>query len=40
MNERLKKMGYNSARIFNQNIMRWIESDNVKKMYFGSEGIF
>jgi HPr kinase/phosphorylase len=40
MNERLKKMGYNSARIFNQNIMRWIESDNVKKMYFGSEDIF
>ncbi|MDR0312199.1 MAG: HPr(Ser) kinase/phosphatase [Treponema sp.] len=39
MNERLKKMGYNSARIFNQNIMKWIESDNVRKLYFSSEDI-
>jgi HPr kinase/phosphorylase len=39
MNERLKKMGYNSARIFNQNIMKWIESDNARKLYFSSEDI-
>jgi HPr kinase/phosphorylase len=39
MNERLKKMGHNAARIFNQNIMKWIESDNTKKSYFGSEDI-
>ena len=39
MNERLKKMGYNAARIFNQNIMKWIESDNARRVYFGSEDI-
>jgi HPr kinase/phosphorylase len=39
MNERLKKMGYNAARIFNQNIMKWIESDNTRRVYFSSEDI-
>jgi HPr kinase/phosphorylase len=39
MNERLKKMGYNSAKEFNQNILKWIESDNVRSVYFGSEDI-
>jgi HPr kinase/phosphorylase len=39
MNERLKKMGYNSAREFNQNILRWIESDAAKAVYFGSDDI-
>jgi HPr kinase/phosphorylase len=39
MNERLKKMGYNAAKEFNRNILKWIESDNVRAVYFGSEDI-
>jgi len=39
MNERLKSMGYNAAKEFNQNILRWIESDTAKAVYFGSEDI-
>jgi len=39
MNERLKKMGYNTAREFNQNILRWLESDTAKAVYFGNEDI-
>jgi HPr kinase/phosphorylase len=39
MNERLKKMGYNSAREFNQNILKWIESDAARGVYFGSEDV-
>jgi HPr kinase/phosphorylase len=38
-NERLKKMGYNSAKEFNQNILKWIESDTERAVYFGSEDI-
>jgi HPr kinase/phosphorylase len=39
MNERLKKMGYNSAKEFNRNILKWIESDNARSVYFGQEDI-
>jgi HPr kinase/phosphorylase len=39
MNERLKKMGYNAAKEFNKNILKWIESDNARAVYFGSEDI-
>ncbi|GHT72100.1 HPr kinase/phosphorylase [Spirochaetia bacterium] len=39
MNERLKSMGYNAAREFNQNILKWIESDTARSVYFGSEDI-
>jgi HPr kinase/phosphorylase len=39
MNERLKKMGYNAAGEFNKNILKWIESDNARAVYFGSEDI-
>jgi HPr kinase/phosphorylase len=39
MNERLKKMGYNTAKEFNQNILKWIESDTIRSVYFGSEDI-
>jgi HPr kinase/phosphorylase len=39
MNERLKQMGYNAATEFNQNIMKWMESDNAKSVYFGREDI-
>jgi HPr kinase/phosphorylase len=33
MNERLKKMGYYSARDFNQKVMDWLETENAKKLY-------
>jgi HPr kinase/phosphorylase len=39
MNERLKKMGYNAAREFNKNILKWIESDSARSVYFGSEDV-
>jgi HPr kinase/phosphorylase len=39
MNERLKKMGYNSAIEFNQNILKWIESDAARSVYYGQEDI-
>lgn len=37
MNERLKKMGYHSAREFNQNILRWLESESARAVYFGRD---
>ncbi len=37
MNERLKYMGYNSARDFNQNILKWIESGEAQAAYYGSD---
>ena len=40
MNERLKKMGYNSSKEFNQNILKWIESKQARSVYYGSEDIF
>jgi len=33
MNERLKKMGYHSAREFNQNVLKWLETENARKLY-------
>jgi HPr kinase/phosphorylase len=39
MNERLKTMGYNSSREFNQNVLKWIESDAARSVYFGPEDI-
>jgi HPr kinase/phosphorylase len=35
MNERLKKMGYYSAKEFNQNVLKWLESENARAVYFG-----
>jgi HPr kinase/phosphorylase len=37
MNERLKTMGYDTATDFNHNIMKWIESDSPRAVYFGGE---
>lgn len=37
MNERLKSMGYNSAREFNQNILKWIETGEAQSAYYGSD---
>jgi HPr kinase/phosphorylase len=39
MNERLKQMGYNAAKEFNKNILKWLESDTVRTLYFGGEDI-
>lgn len=33
MNERLKKLGYYSAREFNQKVVRWLESESAKTIY-------
>ncbi len=37
MNERLKSMGYFSAKEFNQNVLRWIESDSARAPYYGAD---
>ena len=37
MNERLKFRGYNSARDFNQNILKWIETGEVQNAYYGMD---
>ena len=37
MNERLKFRGYNSARDFNQNILKWIETGEVQNAYYGTD---
>jgi HPr kinase/phosphorylase len=34
MNERLKKMGYYSAREFNQSVLKWLESEHARNAYF------
>ncbi|GHV84730.1 HPr kinase/phosphorylase [Spirochaetia bacterium] len=39
MNERLKKMGYNSSKEFNRNILKWIESTQARSVYYGSEDV-
>jgi len=37
MNQRLKLMGYDSARDFSQNILKWIETGEAQTAYYGSE---
>ncbi len=37
MNERLKSMGYYSAREFNRNVLKWIESGEAQAAYYGSD---
>lgn len=37
MNERLKSMGYYSAREFNQNVLKWIETGTAQAAYYGSD---
>ena len=34
MNERLKQMGYYSAREFNQSVLKWLETENARTRYF------
>lgn len=33
MNERLKNLGYFSAKEFNQNVLQWLESENARTLY-------
>ncbi len=40
MNERLKSMGHYSAREFNQNILKWIESGEAQASYYSNEDIY
>lgn len=40
MNERLKSMGYFSAREFNQNVLKWIESGEAQAAYYGSDDTY
>ena len=37
MNERLKAMGYYSAKEFNQNILKWMETGTAQAAYYGSD---
>lgn len=37
MNERLKSMGYFSAKEFNQNVLKWIETDASRAPYYGAD---
>jgi len=39
MNERLKSMGYHAAREFNKNILKWIESDATRSVFFGHDDV-
>ena len=38
-NERLKKLGYYSSKEFDQNVLKWLESEAARKMYFSSDVI-
>ncbi len=40
MNERLKKMGYDSARNFNQNVLKWIETGEAQAAYYSTEDAY
>jgi HPr kinase/phosphorylase len=39
MNERLKNMGYHAAKEFNHNILKWIESETARSVYFGQHDV-
>jgi HPr kinase/phosphorylase len=40
MNERLRKMGYYTANEFNQNIIKWLESERERNNYFKKNVMF
>ena len=40
MNERLKSMGYFSAKDFNQNILRWMESSSSRVPYYSADDTY
>jgi HPr kinase/phosphorylase len=33
MNERMKKLGFHSAKEFDENVLRWLESENARRVY-------
>ena len=39
MNERSKSMGYHAAKEFNKNILKWIESDTARSVFFGHNNV-
>ena len=40
MVERLKKLGYHSAKEFDQNVLDWLESENARALYFQKKDKF
>lgn len=40
MNERLKKMGYFSAKEFNENMLEWLENESARNVYYQDNDIF
>jgi HPr kinase/phosphorylase len=40
MTERMKKMGYHSAKEFDQNVLEWLESENARAIYFSGQDSF
>lgn len=39
MNERLKKLGYFSAKEFNQNVLKWLEGQNARAAYYDNNNL-
>ena len=40
MTERMKKMGYYSAKEFDENVLKWLESKNARSLYFQENDSF
>ena len=40
MNERLKNMGYNSAKDFNQNVLKWMETGTAQAAYNRNDDLY
>ncbi len=40
MTERMKKMGYHSAKEFDENVLEWLESENARSIYFRKNDTF
>ena len=36
-NERLKKMGYYSAKEFNRNVMNWLETESTREIFLNEK---
>ncbi len=39
-NERLKKLGYYSAKEFDQSVLKWLESESARNLYYSNEETF
>jgi HPr kinase/phosphorylase len=39
-NERLKMLGYYSAKEFDQSVLKWLESETARNMYYSNEETF